>query len=105
MGLFERFRKGLKKTAQVLNTDIRDLFKQEGRLVDDEFLGDLFAILIKTDMGVGPAEAIRDDTPASNSTVSNVFGEEGEDNEADWWLEEETDDALALGTRIDGALD
>ncbi len=44
-----------------LNTDIRDLFKSEGRLVDDEFLGDLFARLIRTDMGTGPAEKIRDD--------------------------------------------
>ncbi len=59
-GLFSRFRKGLQKTAQLLNTDIRDLFKQEGRLVDDEFLRDLFAILVKTDMGAGPAGEIRD---------------------------------------------
>ncbi len=59
-GLLSRFRRGLKHTAQLLNTDIRDLFKQEGRLVDDEFLGDLFAILVRTDMGVGPAGEIRD---------------------------------------------
>ena len=38
MGLFERFKKGLQKTASLLNTDIRDLFRQEGRLVDEEFL-------------------------------------------------------------------
>ncbi len=42
----------------MLNTDIRDLFKQEGRLVDDDFLRDLFAILIRTDMGTGPANTI-----------------------------------------------
>ncbi len=53
-------RQGLEKTWRVLNTDIRDLFKQEGRLVDDDFLRDLFAVLVKTDMGVGPAERIRD---------------------------------------------
>ena len=29
---------GLQKTRRALNTDIRDLFKSEGRLVDDEFL-------------------------------------------------------------------
>jgi len=58
-GLFARVKKGLKKTAQLLKTDIRDLFKQEGRLVDDAFLGELFAILIKTDMGGGPAGEIR----------------------------------------------
>ena len=60
MSLFDRFRKSLKKTTQVLNTDIRDLFKQEGRLVDDDFLTELFPLLVRTDMGAGPAGAIRD---------------------------------------------
>ncbi|MCS7469896.1 signal recognition particle-docking protein FtsY [Stieleria sp. ICT_E10.1] len=60
-GLFGRFRSGLEKTRRALNTDIRDLFKEEGRLVDDEFLGELFAKLIRTDMGAGPAEELRDD--------------------------------------------
>jgi len=59
-GFFGRFKQGLQKTAQLLNTDIRDLFKQQGRLVDDEFLSELFAILIRTDMGVGPAGTMRD---------------------------------------------
>ena len=59
-GLFGRLRSALKKTSDFLNTDIRDLFKREGRLVDDEFLGELFAILVKTDMGAGPAARIRD---------------------------------------------
>jgi fused signal recognition particle receptor len=54
-------RGALSKTRQALNTDIRDLFKSEGRLVDDEFLDELFARLVRTDMGVGPAETIRDD--------------------------------------------
>jgi fused signal recognition particle receptor len=39
---------------------VRDLFKREGRLVDDEFLGELFAVLIKTDMGVQTANALVD---------------------------------------------
>lgn len=60
-GLLGRFRNGLQKTRQALNTDIRDLFKGDGRLVDDEFLGELFAKLIRTDMGAGPAEELRDD--------------------------------------------
>ena len=51
-GVFGQLRKGLQKTAKWLQTDIRDLFKSEGRLVDDEFLGELFARLIRTDMGV-----------------------------------------------------
>jgi fused signal recognition particle receptor len=59
-GWFGMLRSALKKTTDVLNTDIRDLFKREGRLVDDEFLGELFAILVKTDMGTGPAARIRD---------------------------------------------
>jgi fused signal recognition particle receptor len=58
-GWFESFRDGLRKTAQLLNTDIRDLFKREGRLVDDAFLDELYAILVRTDMGAGPAGDIR----------------------------------------------
>lgn len=57
--VFGRFKSALKKTVDVLNTDIRDLVK-EGRLVDDAFLDELFADLVKTDMGVGPAGKIRD---------------------------------------------
>jgi fused signal recognition particle receptor len=57
---FARLRQGLKRTSQLLNTDIRDLFKQEGRLVDDDFLDELFAILVRTDMGTGSAGEIRD---------------------------------------------
>jgi len=60
-GVFAKFQAGLQKTRRALNTDIRDLFKSEGRLVDEEFLDELFARLVRTDMGVGPAETIRDD--------------------------------------------
>jgi len=60
-GLFSRFQQGLKKTTQLLNTDIRDLFKQEGQLVDDDFLDRLFEILVRTDMGAGPANEIREE--------------------------------------------
>jgi fused signal recognition particle receptor len=56
MGIFDKFRQGLRKTTQLLNTDIRDLFKGEGRLVDEAFLDELFATLIKTDMGVQAAQ-------------------------------------------------
>src|SRR5688572_20041166 len=58
MGFFDQFKQGLKKTTQLLNTDIRDLFKSEGRLVDDAFLDDLQEVLIKTDMGVQPSSEI-----------------------------------------------
>lgn len=59
-GFFGRFKQALAKTYEVLNTDIRDLVK-EGRLVDDDFLKELFAALVKTDMGSGPATKIRED--------------------------------------------
>ena len=55
-----RLKKALTKTVQVLNTDIRDLVGKEGRLVDDDFLMELYAHLVKTDMGAGPAGEIRD---------------------------------------------
>lgn len=58
MGLFDKIKQGLKKTLATLNTDVRDLFKAEGRLVDDAFLEDLLEVLIKTDMGVQSAQAI-----------------------------------------------
>ena len=58
MGLLERFKQGLIRTKRALNTDIRDLFKAEGRLVDEEFLDELFPTLIKTDMGVPAAGEI-----------------------------------------------
>ena len=60
MGLLDRIKRGLQKTTDVFKRDIRDLFKKEGRLVDDDFLSELFAILVKTDMGGGPAAVIRD---------------------------------------------
>ena len=59
--VFAKFRNGLQKTRQILNTDIRDLFRADGRLVDDEMLDELFAKLVRTDMGAGPATTIRDD--------------------------------------------
>ncbi|MEI7780700.1 MAG: signal recognition particle-docking protein FtsY [Planctomycetota bacterium] len=59
--MFDRLRAGLAKTAQVLSTDVRDLFKREGRLVDDAFLEELRAALVRTDMGPAAAEAIVDD--------------------------------------------
>jgi fused signal recognition particle receptor len=59
-GLLALMRSGLQKTRAVLNTDIRDLFKGDGRLVDETLLEELFSRLIRTDMGFGPAKEIRD---------------------------------------------
>lgn len=64
MGLFSKIKTGLKqglaKTVSILNTDVRDLFKTEGRLVDDAFCDELFEILVKTDMGVPAAQDAAD---------------------------------------------
>jgi hypothetical protein len=57
-GLLDRLKAGLAKTAQVLRTDVRDLFKREGRLVDEDFLEELRGILVRTDMGPAAAEAM-----------------------------------------------
>src|SRR5206468_1343236 len=56
MGIFDQFKKGLAKTFKVLNTDIRDLFKGEGRLVDEAFIEEVFEDLIKIDIGVKAAD-------------------------------------------------
>ncbi len=61
MGFFSKIKEGLTKTKQLLNTDVRDLFKKQGRLVDDEFLEELLAVFIKTDMGVQSAQALVDE--------------------------------------------
>ena len=58
---FQRLKAGLSKTSQVLQTDVRDLFKREGRLVDEDFLEELRAALVRTDMGPAAAEAIVQD--------------------------------------------
>src|SRR5947208_10031104 len=68
MGWFDKvkkaFKSGLKRTSTALRTDIRDLFKSEGRLFDSAFLDDLQVVLIKTDMGVAAAQEIIDDLKA-----------------------------------------
>jgi len=61
MGLFDKLKQGLEKTKQLLNTDIRDIFRAQGRLVDEGFLDELFETLVRTDMGVDAAQEIVDD--------------------------------------------
>jgi fused signal recognition particle receptor len=62
MGLLDKLKEGLRKTTRILNTDIRDLFKSEGRLIDEAFLEELYAVLIKTDVGV----------PAARQTIDRL---------------------------------
>lgn len=54
------YRRALAKTNEWLRTDIRDLWKSEGQLVDDAFLSDLYAMLVRTDMGGVTATKIRE---------------------------------------------
>ena len=75
--LFERFRKGLSKTAQLFN--IRSWF---GRKVDQSFLDDLEARLIQADVGVASTRKIIDrvreaygDKTADEDLVGFVKGE------------------------------
>ena len=57
MGLFDRLKSGLKKTKDVLRTDVRDLFRS-GEFLDDDLLEDFEGRLIRTDMGVQAADRI-----------------------------------------------
>ena len=60
------YRRALAKTNEWLRTDIRDLWKSEGQLVDDQILSDLYATLVRTDMGGVTASKIRD-------SISNTY--------------------------------
>ncbi len=60
MGLFNKLKGALKKTHDVLRTDVRDLFR-EGVILDEENLERFFRGLVTTDMGVVAAEAIVDE--------------------------------------------
>lgn len=66
MGLFDRLKTGLKKTKDILRTDVRDLFKA-GDLLDERLLEEFEGRLIRTDMGVA----------ASNRIVSRLREEHG----------------------------
>jgi fused signal recognition particle receptor len=73
MGLFDKLKKGLQKTKDLLRTDVRDLFR-EGEILDEGKLQDFFARLIATDMGVISATEILDDLKQKHlgRTVVNV---------------------------------
>ena len=57
MGLFSKLKGALAKTKQILNTDVRDLFKG-GEILDATRLERIEAGLMKTDMGVAAATGI-----------------------------------------------
>lgn len=57
MGLFDKLKRSLQKTKDLLQTDVRDLFKA-GELLNESRLEEFYARLIRTDMGVASAKAI-----------------------------------------------
>jgi len=57
MGFFDKLKQGLVRTKQLLQTDIRDLFKS-GDILDESKLEQFEARLIRTDIGVAAADAI-----------------------------------------------
>ena len=57
MGFFDKLKAGLAKTKQLLQTDIRDLFKA-GELLDELKLVEFEKRLLRTDMGVAATDAI-----------------------------------------------
>ena len=59
MGIFDRLRQGLRKTQDLLRSDIRDLFR-DGQILDDQQLQQLEGRLLKTDMGVVATTAVID---------------------------------------------
>ncbi len=59
MGLFDNLKSALKKTKDVLRTDVRDLFKS-GEILDDAKLEEFYRGLITTDMGVTAATEVVD---------------------------------------------
>jgi fused signal recognition particle receptor len=57
MGFFEKLKQGLQRTKQLLQTDIRDIFRS-GELLDEAKLEQFEARLIRTDMGVAASALI-----------------------------------------------
>jgi len=57
MGFFDSLKSALKKTKDVLRTDVRDLFKS-GEILDERKLEEFYRGLITTDMGVTAADEV-----------------------------------------------
>ena len=57
MGLFDKLKQGLKKTHQLLKTDVRDIFKA-GEILDEAKLERFESRLVQADLGVKAADEI-----------------------------------------------
>lgn len=75
MGLFDKLKKGLQKTRDLLRTDIRDLLKEGEILTEDKLQSVYFARLIATDMGVVSATATVDEVREKHLGRTIVFEE------------------------------
>lgn len=74
-GVWGSIKSALSGFRRALNTDIRDLLKSDGDLVDDEFLKRLFALLVRTDMGGPMAKQICDRIGADYRARKVQFGD------------------------------
>ncbi len=59
MGIFNRLKKGLSKTREILFTDINELFSAE-RQIDDDLLEELEEVLVMSDLGMDVTMEIMD---------------------------------------------
>ena len=59
MGIFNRLKKGLSKTREILLTDINELFSAE-REIDDDLLEELEEVLVMSDLGMDVTMEIMD---------------------------------------------
>lgn len=110
MGIFNRLKQGLRKTQDLLRSDIRDLFR-DGQILDDQQLQQLEGRLLKTDMGVVATTAVIDqlreehggrtvDVEAIFETVKNTLKQQlasptGEPLESLDYTADETNNPLA----------
>lgn len=69
-GFFQRLKKGLSKTRQVLNTDIEDLFR--GRNLDDSLMEEIEELLITADLGVQTTMKLMDRVNQSSAKIGNA---------------------------------
>ena len=74
MGFFDKLKHAMVRTKQLLQTDIRDLFKS-GDILDDSKLEQFEARLIRTDIGVAAADAIIGELKAKHLGRTVVLNE------------------------------
>jgi fused signal recognition particle receptor len=70
-GFFNRLKRGLSKTREILTTDIDDLFSGNRKL-DDELLEELEELLITSDIGVSTAMDIMDSIVKKASEIKGA---------------------------------